>query len=93
MPNCLCRAEVSEKQMDRDFSQQQGQKLLRTWQIPNFLLLAPPPIPLPKSTPSWGSLLLSLDSLQPHGLQPTRLLCPWSSLGKNTGVDSYSLLQ
>ena len=54
MPNCLCRAEVSEKQMDIDFSQQQGQKLLRTWQIPNFLLLAPPPIPLPKSTPSWG---------------------------------------
>ena len=22
----------------------------------------------------------------PHGLQPTRLLCPWNSLGKNTGV-------
>ena len=26
------------------------------------------------------------DSLQPHGLEPTRLLCPWDSLGKNTGV-------
>ena len=26
------------------------------------------------------------DSLQPHGQQPTRLLCPWDSLGKNTGV-------
>ena len=26
------------------------------------------------------------DSLQPHGLQPTRLLCPWDSQGKNTGV-------
>ena len=25
------------------------------------------------------------DSLQPHGLQPTRLLCPWDSPGKNTG--------
>ena len=26
------------------------------------------------------------DSLQPDGLQPTRLPCPWNSLGKNTGV-------
>ena len=26
------------------------------------------------------------NSLQPHGLYPVRLLCPWSSLGKNTGV-------
>ena len=25
------------------------------------------------------------DSLQPHGLQPTRLLCPWDFPGKNTG--------
>ena len=33
------------------------------------------------------------DSLQPHGLQPTRFLCPWDSLGKNTGVGSHSLLQ
>ena len=33
------------------------------------------------------------DSLQPHGLEPTRLLCPWDSPGKNTGVGSYFLLQ
>ena len=26
------------------------------------------------------------DSLQPHGLQPTRLLRPWDSPGKSTGV-------
>ena len=26
------------------------------------------------------------DSLQPRGLWPTRLLHPWDSLGKNTGV-------
>ena len=31
--------------------------------------------------------------LQPHGLKPARLLCPWSSPGKNTGVDCHSLLQ
>ena len=32
-------------------------------------------------------------SLGPHGLQPTRLLCPWDSPGKNTGVGSHALLQ
>ena len=33
------------------------------------------------------------DSLQPHGLQPTRLLCPWDFPGKNTEVGRHSLLQ
>ena len=33
------------------------------------------------------------DSLQPHGLQPTRLLCLWNSPGKNTGVSCCFLLQ
>ena len=33
------------------------------------------------------------DSLQPHGLQLTRLLFSWNSPGKNTGVESHSLLQ
>ena len=28
------------------------------------------------------------DSLWPRGLQPSRLLCPWDSPGKNTGVGS-----
>ena len=28
-----------------------------------------------------------------HGLWPSRLLCPWDSLGKNTGVDCHFLLQ
>ena len=32
------------------------------------------------------------DSWRPRGLQPARLLCPWSSPGKNTGVGSHSLL-
>ena len=30
---------------------------------------------------------------QPHGLQPTRLLCPWDFPGKNTGVGCHFLLQ
>ena len=33
------------------------------------------------------------DSVWPYGLQPTRLLCPWDSLGKNTGVGCHFLLQ
>ena len=33
------------------------------------------------------------DSLWPHGLWHTRLLCPWDSLGKNTGVGCHALLQ
>ena len=33
------------------------------------------------------------DSLQPYGLQPARLLCPWDSPGKNTGVGCCALLQ
>ena len=33
------------------------------------------------------------DSLKPHGLQPTWLLCLWNSLGENTKVGSHSLLQ
>ena len=33
------------------------------------------------------------DSLRPHGLQPTRLLCPWNFPGKNTGVGCHFLLQ
>ena len=33
-----------------------------------------------------------LDSLRPHGLWPTRLLCPWDSPGKNTGLGCQFLL-
>ena len=33
------------------------------------------------------------DSLQPHELYSLRLLCPWDSPGKNTGVGCCFLLQ
>ena len=33
------------------------------------------------------------DSVRPHRRQPTRLLCPWDSSGKNTGVGCHFLLQ
>ena len=35
----------------------------------------------------------SCPTLPPHGLQPSRLLRPWDSPGKNTAVGSHSLLQ
>ena len=34
-----------------------------------------------------------LDSWWSYGLQPPSLLCPWSSLGKNTGVGCHPHLQ
>ena len=37
--------------------------------------------------------LQSCLTLQPHGLQPTRLPYPWDSPGKNTGVGCHFLLQ
>ena len=33
------------------------------------------------------------NSLRPYGRQPTRLLCPWNSPGKNTGMGCHALLQ
>ena len=33
------------------------------------------------------------DSLQPHGLHNTRLLCPWDFPSKDPGVGCYFLLQ
>ena len=33
------------------------------------------------------------DSVQPHSWQPARLLRPWDSPGKNTGVGCHFLLQ
>ena len=33
------------------------------------------------------------DSLKPYGPQSTRLLCPWSASGMNTGVGCHALRQ
>ena len=33
------------------------------------------------------------DSYRPHGLYAVRLLCPWDSPGKNTGVCCHTLFQ
>ena len=40
----------------------------------------------------WSRSVVS-DSYRPHGLQPTRLLCPWDFPGKSTGVGCHYLLR
>ena len=40
----------------------------------------------------WSHSVMS-NSLQPHGLYPTRLLCPWNSPDNNIGIGNLSLLQ
>ena len=40
----------------------------------------------------WRCSVVS-DSSRPHGLQPTRPLCPWDFPGKGTGVGCHCLLQ
>ena len=41
----------------------------------------------------WKVKVKSLSRYRPHGLQPTRLLCPWDFPGKSTGVGCHRLLQ
>ena len=43
---------------------------------------------------NWYKCSVVSDSLRlwPHELQPTRLLCPWDSPGKSTGVGCHCLL-
>ena len=50
---------------------------------------------LERSHPSCACLVASVvsNSLQPRGLQLTRLLCPWGSPDKNTGVGCHFPLQ
>ena len=39
------------------------------------------------------SLAQSCLALQPHGLKPASLLCPWNFSGKDTGVSCHDFLQ
>ena len=41
----------------------------------------------------WSEVAQSCPTLPPRGLQPTRLLPPWDSPGKSTGVGCHCLLQ
>ena len=50
------------------------------------------PSPMHESEKWKWSRLVVFDSLRPHGLQPTRLLRPWDSPGKSSGVGCQCLL-
>ena len=52
----------------------------------------PFPSPVHESEKSKWSHSVVSDSSRPHGLQPTRLLCPWDVPGKSTGVGCHHLL-
>ena len=39
-----------------------------------------------------SSLSVASDSLQPHGLEPASLLCPWNSPGRSAEVGCHALL-
>ena len=54
--------------------------------IKNFVVLVNYSILCAKS-------LQSYPTVQPHGLQPASLLCPWDSPGKNTGVGCHALFK
>ena len=51
------------------------------------------PFPSPMHACMHAKLLQSCPTVWPHGQQPTRLLCPQDSPGKNTGVGCHFLLQ
>ena len=51
----------------------------------------PFPSPMHGSEKSKWSRSVMSDSSRPHGLQPTRLLRPWDSPGKSTGVGCHCL--
>ena len=53
----------------------------------------PFPSPMQESEKWKGSRSVMSDSSWPHGLQPTRLCCPWDFPGKSTGVGCHCLLR
>ena len=54
---------------------------------------SPPQIMFTRRVHACGVTSVTPDSLRPHGLSPARLLCPWDSPGKNTGVGCHALVQ
>ena len=65
--------------------------ILKYTYIPSLLSLPLTPIPSHLCVCVCSSVMS--ESLWPHGLQPVRLLCPWKSQGKITGVGCHFLFQ
>ena len=59
--------------------------------LKNFFILMK--LSLHLSLLCWVSHSVMSNSLWPRGLETSRLLCLWNSLGKNTGVGCHALLQ
>ena len=78
-----CHADVLAMDLSLTFAVRAGPTLQRLLHVSN-------PV-------TWTILLFSCsvgsNSLQPHGLQPTRLLCSWDFPDKNTRVSCHALLQ
>ena len=80
--------------LTRDQGANRDQPSLRTWSV--FPSMSAPEASLglqagPLIQSVCAQSCLTLCNL--HGPQPARLLCPWNSLGKNTGVGCQALLQ
>ena len=52
----------------------------------------PFPSPMHESEKWKSGRSVTSDSSRPHGLQPTRLLCPWDFPGRSTGVGCHCRL-
>ena len=65
---------------------------LESWHSPEIRKYRSTAISSEKESENVSHSVMS-DSLGPHGLQHTRLLCPWNSPGKNTGMGCHVLLQ
>ena len=68
----------------------QGQMCLLLQVFLDFLLLHSSPL---SWKVTWSEVVQSCLTLWPHGLWPTRLLCPWDFPGKSTGVGCHFLPQ
>ena len=62
---------------------------MRYWSLLVLLVLSPSVCAICMSV----LVIQSWPTLQPHGLEPTRLLCLWDSPGKNAGMGCHALLQ
>ena len=67
-------------------------QLIKVWILIQASLFPPPALSSLYTLPSCVVASVVSDSLQPWGLQLTRLLCPWD-FPKYTGVDGHFLLQ
>ena len=70
------------------------------WRCPCFAERSPPSLSSSSHRSCPGlcrcavlSHSVASDSLRPHGRYPARLLCPWDSAGKKTGVGCHFFLQ